>query len=250
MIYIIFFIVSIFLNLLTDKLLFILQTRYSFFFYSFFIFFFNFICLFLWKKKIGLNKRNISRATLCSLAFLLTFQAYKTNVNLVEISSMYYTIPVFECIIFMFLRRKFNINSFISLFFNIMCFFLFSNGKIPMIGVLGCFFFSVSDLLIISSEDPMVDILSVSFFISLIFFFMGFLIEGKEFFKYSLNNPYMWLAATTSLITEILVFYSYKNEDPLRLSPFRYIDLLCLNVSNFGYKLFVPLAFMIIKIII
>jgi hypothetical protein len=251
MVYIFLFCISILLNVWTDHLILSHLHHYSPLFLSFFLYFTSFLGIFIFKRKISFSLINIVRSVLCSIAFFLTFKAYSTpGVDVIKISSMYYAIPVFESV--MSIIRKYSWKSLLSIICNIICFFMFGSGCIPLIGVLGCFLFSLSDIIISQSksDDFLVDVSSVSFIICIFFLVFGILSQGYDFFSGSIHNRYLWCAAAIAIVSEILVFYSYKNEDPVKLSPFRYVDLLFLNLQKREIKVLFPFVFMIARLVI
>jgi hypothetical protein len=231
--YVICFIISILLNVLSDNIILShLNNSYSSLFISFFLYFSSFLTIFLFKRRIILRRTNLFRAFLCSMATYFTLKAYHApEADIVVIASMYYVIPVFESIIYMIFNRRYNSHSLFSIICNIICFILFSKRNIPICGIMGCFFFSLSDILIgkSNSKDLWIDISSVSLLASMMLFVVGFSIEGKSFIQYSFNNVFLWFTGVLWAFSEILVSYAYKYSNPIKLSPFRYIDLIFLN---------------------
>lgn len=264
MIYILYFIFSILLNVFCDNIiLYYLQNCYSQIFISFFLYFCGFFFIFLFKKKISFKRENVFRSILCSIAILLTWKAYQVpGIDVISLASMYYMIPIFESVIYIMVNKEYNWKSFLSITFNIICFTIFCNKNIPISGIIGCFLFSLSDILITksNSKDHLLDTSSVAFFSCIFFLCLGFIKQGKYFLQYSFNNQFLWCAGIIWVLSDILVFYAYKYTDPIKLSPFRYIDLVILNSYNnlvsfnivnlFTTKTVIPFIFMIIRLII
>lgn len=165
----------------------------------------------------------ILRSLVTFLAFYIDIVSIK-KLDLMSISSAYYSIPVFSSLLSFFIFTE-KISKWSLFQILIVAFFIFKNLKFTsLLILLGCFCFSVSDVLIRNSKTNIeYDIFLMSLSLSL---YSSMFMENSTIEILSLMlNPYLLCLISGNILLQFILYNLFQKNSLTKLIPFRILGI-------------------------